>query len=114
MRILFAIVSMVGFVLGMSVILAQEKKEENVPEQNGSDQTLSALIKLNKKIENITFVSVTGEKKTIEELRGANATIVAFLNFQCPISNKQTPELIELAEKYKEKKVNIIGVCCDV
>lgn len=36
------------------------------------------------------------------------------MNFQCPISNKQTPELIELAEKYKEKKVNIIGVCCDV
>ena len=49
MRILFAIVSMVGLVLGMSVILAQEKKEQNVPEQNGSDQTLSALIKLNKK-----------------------------------------------------------------
>lgn len=114
MRIFFAIVSMVGLALGMSVILAQEKKEQNAPEQNASNQTLSALIKLNKKIENINFVSVTGEKKTLEELRGGNATIVAFLNFQCPISNKQTPELIELAEKYKEKKVNIIGVCCDV
>ena len=114
MRIALVMVSMVGLVLGMSVILAQEKKEQNAPEQNGSDQTLSALIKLNKKIENITFVGVTGEKKTIEELRGVNATIVVFLNFQCPISNNQTPELIELAQKYKEKKVNIIGVCCDV
>ena len=101
MRIALVMVSMVGLVFGMSVILAQEKKEQNAPEQNASDQTLSALIKLNKKIENITFVSVTGEKKTIEELRGANATIVAFLNFQCPISNKQTPELIELAKMYK-------------
>ncbi|MEI6687367.1 MAG: redoxin domain-containing protein, partial [Planctomycetota bacterium] len=114
MRIFFAIVSMVGLALGMSVILAQEKKEQNAPEQNASNQTLSALIKLNKKIENITFVSISGEKKTLEELRGGNATIVVFLNFQCPISNKQTPELIEIAEKYKTKKVNIIGVCCDV
>lgn len=78
MRILFAIVSMVGLAIGMSVILAQEKKEQNAPEQNASNQTLSALIKLNKKIENINFVSVTGEKKTLEELRGGNATIVAF------------------------------------
>lgn len=49
MRILFAIVSMVGLAIGMSVILAQEKKEQNAPEQNASNQTLSALIKLNKK-----------------------------------------------------------------
>ena len=114
MRIIFAIFSMVGLLLGISVILAQEKKELTTPEKNAPDQPLSAIIKLNKTIEKITFTSITGEKKTLEELRGANATIVVFLNFQCPISNKQTPELIELAEKYKEKKVNIIGVCCDV
>ncbi len=105
MRITLVMVSMVGLVLGMSVILAQEKKEQNAPEQNASGQTLSAIIKLNKKIENISFVGVTGEKKTIEELRGSNATIVAFLNFQCPISNKHTPELIDLSQKYMEKKV---------
>jgi peroxiredoxin len=109
MRKFFTIVGMVGMVLGISVILAQEKKE-----QGPADQTLSSIIKLNKKIENITFTGVSGEKKTLEELKGANATIVAFLNFQCPISNKQTPELIELGEKYKGKKVNIIGICCDV
>ncbi len=50
MRIALVMVSMVGLVFGMSVILAQEKKEQNAPEQNASDQTLSALIKLNKKI----------------------------------------------------------------
>lgn len=109
MRIVFAIVSLVSLVLGMSVILAQEKKEPN-----DQEQTLSALVKLNKKIESLTFTDIAGDKKTLEEVRGANATIVAFLNFQCPISNKQTPELIELATKYKQKKVNIIGVCCDV
>ena len=86
MRKFFTIVGMVGMVLGISVILAQEKKE-----QGPADQTLSSIIKLNKKIENITFTGVSGEKKTLEELKGANATIVAFLNFQCPISNKQTP-----------------------
>ena len=88
MRILFAIVSMVGLVLGMSVILAQEKKEQNDPEQNTSGQTLSALIKLNKKIENITFVGVTGEKKTIEELVNYISKI---LNFSGPFEHVPAP-----------------------
>jgi len=109
MRTVLAAFCMVGLIHALTGIFAQEKNDQVV-----LNETLSAVIKLNKNIENITFNSIMGEKKTLEELRGANATIVAFLNFQCPISNRQTPELEELAEKYKGKKVNIIGVCCDV
>ena len=99
----------IALLFGISVIIAQEKA--NPLDQNSEN---TAIVLLNKRVGNITFASIAGEKKTLEDLKGANATIVAFLNFSCPISNKQTPELIELAQKYKEKKVNIIGVCCDV
>ncbi len=80
----------------------------------GEDGSLSAIIKLQKGIEDVTFTDVLGKQKKLSEVKGASATIVVFLNFQCPISNKIVPELVEIADQYKNKKVKVIGVCCDV
>jgi len=102
----------VVFIILLSVLTWVKAQEKTSSGDQGAG--ISAIVLINKKISDITFTSISGEKKTLEQLKGANATIVAFLNFQCPISNRRTPELIEFGNKYKDKKVNIIGVCCDV
>ena len=100
------------FIILLIVLTCVKAQEKTSSGDQGAG--ISAIVLINKKISDITFTSISGEKKTLEQLKGANATIVAFLNFQCPISNRRTPELIEFGNKYKDKKVNIIGVCCDV
>ena len=109
MKQALALAALFGLVYALTGLFAQEK---GAPET--MEQSLSAIIKLNKKMEKITFRTVLGEKKTLEEIGGGNATIVVFLNFQCPISNRYVPELVEMSAIFKDRKVNIIGVCCDV
>ena len=102
----------VVFILLLFLLTWVKAQEKTTSGDQGTG--ISAIVLINKKISNISFTSISGEKKTLEELKGTNATIVAFLNFHCPISNKIIPELIELGNQYKEKKVNVIGVCCDL
>ena len=82
--------------------------------KGNSTESLQAILRLDKPVRSVEMVDTKGAMFTLEQLRGKEATLVAFLNFQCPVSNRYVSVLNDLAAKYASKGVSMIGVVCDV
>src|SRR5580700_1305851 len=67
--------------------------------------------KLGQKIGDVTFVDAAGKKITLDELKGAKATVVVFLSFECPVSTSYSPVLSDMKKHYADRGVNFVGVC---
>jgi peroxiredoxin len=50
---------------------------------------------------------------SLESVEGTNATVIAFLNFNCPVSNQSTPVINDLAAQYHDQEVTFVAVVCD-
>jgi len=51
-----------------------------------------------------------GEAIALDGLKGAKATVVVFLSFECPVAVSYAEPLSELANQYKEHGVQVVGV----
>jgi mono/diheme cytochrome c family protein len=51
-----------------------------------------------------------GGAVSLETLKGAKATVVVFLSFECPVAVSYTEPLSELATQFKDRGVNVVGV----
>lgn len=52
----------------------------------------------------------TGGRRSLEELKGANATVIMFICNHCPYVKHVDPELIRLANDYQQKGVGFIAI----
>ncbi len=66
---------------------------------------------LGNKIEEVRFVGPDGKTVSLYALKGKKAVVVVFLSFECPVSNSYVAPLNEMAKKYAEAGVTLIGVC---
>jgi peroxiredoxin len=69
--------------------------------------------KLGQKIANVEFVDRAGQKSTLQELKGKKAVVAVFLSFECPISTSYSPLLSDLAKRYADRGVAVVGICCN-
>ena len=67
--------------------------------------------KLGQKIGDVGFVDAAGKKITLDELKGAKATVVVFLSFECPVSTSYSPVLSDMKKHYADRGVSFVGVC---
>jgi hypothetical protein len=67
-------------------------------------------VRLNKKIDNVAFKDA-GKTVALHDLKDRKAIVVAFLSFDCPVSNGYLPVLAELHKEYAGKGVAFLGVC---
>lgn len=67
--------------------------------------------KLGQKISEVGFVDAAGKKLTLNDLKGAKATVVVFLSFDCPVSTSYSPVLMEMKKHFADRGVNFVGVC---
>jgi mono/diheme cytochrome c family protein len=67
--------------------------------------------KLNKKIENVTFTTLEGKQLPLGEIKEKKAVVVAFLSFDCPVSNSYVPLLNEMHTELSSKGVEFLAVC---
>lgn len=56
------------------------------------------------------YDTVTGENKTLSELRSEKATLVMFICNHCPYVKHVNPELVRLANDYKENGISFIAI----
>lgn len=61
----------------------------------------------------IELRSTTGRTWSLGEAEDARATVIVFLNFNCPISNRAVPVLNDLADRLGDEGVLFVGVVCD-
>lgn len=53
---------------------------------------------------------VDGKEHSLSSLKGKNGTVLIFVSVQCPVSNAYNERMEKLAQDYKARGVNVIGV----
>jgi peroxiredoxin len=53
---------------------------------------------------------VDGTERSLSSLKGKNGTVLIFISVQCPVSNAYNERMQKLAQDYKERGINVIGV----
>jgi peroxiredoxin len=66
--------------------------------------------KINTKIANVRLAAADGKPLALYDLKDKKAVVVVFLSFDCPVSTKYAPVLVELANTYESKGVAFLGV----
>jgi peroxiredoxin len=61
-------------------------------------------------IEEFSLPDPDGKSHTLSSLKGKNGAVVIFISVQCPISNGYNERMTKLAEDYRTRGVNVIGI----
>ena len=56
------------------------------------------------------LADVNGKEHTLSSLKGKNGTVLIFVSVQCPVSNAYNERMEKLAQDYKAKGINVIGL----
>jgi peroxiredoxin len=51
-----------------------------------------------------------GAEHTLSSLRGKNGTVLIFVAVQCPVSNAYNARMEKLAQDYKARGINVVGI----
>jgi peroxiredoxin len=61
-------------------------------------------------VSDFTLPDVDGKEHTLSSLKGKNGTVLIFISVQCPVSNAYNERMEKLAQDYKARGINVIGV----
>ena len=65
-------------------------------------------------IEDFTLPDVDNKDQSLKALAGKNGTVLLFIAVQCPVSNAYNERMEKLAQDYKAKGINVIGINSNV
>jgi peroxiredoxin len=65
-------------------------------------------------IEDFTLPDVDNKDHSLKSLAGKNGTVLIFISVQCPVSNAYNERMEKLAQDYKARGVNVIGINSNV
>jgi peroxiredoxin len=65
-------------------------------------------------IEEFTLPDVDGQSRSLKSLAGKNGTVLLFIAVQCPVSNAYNERMERLAQDYKAKGINVVGINANV
>jgi peroxiredoxin len=52
----------------------------------------------------------SGKEQSLASLKGKNGTVLIFISVQCPVSNAYNERMEKLAQDYKAKGINVVGI----
>ncbi|SRR6266566_3056650 len=61
-------------------------------------------------IVDFTLPDVDGKDHSLSSLKGKNGSVLIFIAVQCPVSNAYNERMEKLAQDYKARGVNVIGI----
>lgn len=61
-------------------------------------------------IEDFTLPDVDNKEHSLKSLAGKNGTVLLFISVQCPVSNAYNERMEKLAQEYKARGINVIGI----
>ena len=65
-------------------------------------------------MENFSLPDTAGKSQTLEALKGTKGAVVIFLSAQCPVVKAYNQRINEIANLYKAKGINFIGINSNV
>lgn len=79
-----------------------------------SDSEIPAPPAIGSTIEDFTLPDADGTNRTLASLKGKNGSVIIFIAVQCPVSNAYNERMEKLAQDYKAKGINVIGINSNV
>src|SRR5215510_9027020 len=92
------------FVIAGAVLATGARAEGEVPAPPAIGAT----------IEDFTLPDVDNKDHSLKSLAGKNGTVLLFIAVQCPVSNAYNERMEKLAEDYKAKGINVVGINSNV
>jgi peroxiredoxin len=65
-------------------------------------------------IADFSLPDASGKEHTLASLAGKNGSVLIFMAVQCPVSNAYNERMEKLAQDYKAKGINVIGINSNV
>jgi peroxiredoxin len=65
-------------------------------------------------IDDFKLPDADGAERSLKSLTGKNGAVLIFISVQCPVSNGYNERMEKLAEDYKARGVNVIGINSNV
>src|ERR1051325_3260569 len=61
-------------------------------------------------VEDFTLPDADGKEHSLASLKGSKGTVLIFIATRCPVSNAYNERMQKLAEEYKAKGINVVGI----
>ncbi len=61
-------------------------------------------------VNDFTLTDASGTARTLASLEGKNGTVLIFIAVQCPVSNGYNERMEKLAQDFKARGVNVVGI----
>jgi peroxiredoxin len=88
------------FVITASVIAGSGRETSDIP----APPAIGAAV------EDFTLPDVDGKDRALNSLKGKNGTVLIFIAVQCPVSNAYNERMEKLAQDYKARGINVVGI----
>lgn len=91
-------------IAGAAVVSIARSTEGEVPAPPAIGSTL----------ENFTLPDADGKEHSLNSLKGKDGSVLIFVATKCPVSNAYNERMEKLAQEYKARGVNVIGINSNV
>ena len=85
-----------------------------VPSTGAAPETKASGPAIGAVIEEFKLPDAAGKEHALSTLKGKNGAVLIFISVQCPVSNAYNERMEKLAQEYKAKGVNVIGINSNV
>jgi len=92
------------FVIAGAIVAVAARAGGEVPEPPAIGATIA----------DFTLPDVDNKNHSLKSLAGKNGTVLIFISVQCPVSNAYNERMEKLAQDYKAKGINVIGINANV
>ncbi|MGH9972220.1 MAG: redoxin domain-containing protein [Pyrinomonadaceae bacterium] len=65
-------------------------------------------------LEDFTLPDADGKERSLNALKGKNGAVLIFVAVKCPVSNAYNERMEKLAQDYKARGINVIGINANV
>lgn len=79
-----------------------------------SDNDIPAPPAIGATLEDFTIPDADGKERSLNSLKGKNGSVLIFVAVKCPVSNAYNERMEKLAQDYKERGINVIGINANV
>jgi peroxiredoxin len=67
-------------------------------------------LEIGKAVDSFALPDLSGDSKSLNDLKGKNGTVVVWLSAQCPVVKGYNERINEIAEEFKAKGINFVGI----
>ena len=89
------------FVIAMAVVASNGRSDDNDPPKP---------IAIGATLQDFTLPNADGQEQSLSSLKGKNGAVLIFVATKCPVSNAYNERMEKLAQDYKARGINVIGI----